>query len=162
MKKWYFMTTLVMMVVLMVFLVACEGGSGGTPVSSPGGSRDGIATNTLDNEDDRTWASEFERIFAKFKPPAELFNIDMSADDPSIEGIRFVFDAEGRVDQCYYSIGEDVIFLSYSYEDKLIKVYGFIENGTIIVDESFEAKTDFDPSVGFENNRGYYFKGFEF
>ena len=96
-----------------------------------------------------------------YRPPSGLIDIDLNADDPSNDKIVFVYDAEGRLWQCYYAIGENDVYLSYSYDGNSIQIYGFI--GSIVVaDESFEAKSNYDTNRNFVEYQGYYFKGFTF
>ena len=97
-----------------------------------------------------------------FKPPGVLVKINLDTDDHSDSDILFYYDDDGRVSQCYYVIGADNIFLNYSYDGRSIQIFGFNVDGIVVAEASFEAKTDYDPSVGFVEPDGYFIKRFSF
>ena len=96
-----------------------------------------------------------------YKAPADIFKIDTNAKDPSNDDIRFVYDEDGRVSQCYYEIEGYQVFLNYNYEDGHVEIFGFM--GSIFAAyEDIELTGDYDASIGFTDNSGYYFKGYNF
>jgi len=100
-----------------------------------------------------------ESILRSYLPPARFIKIDLNAEDPSNDKITFKYDDIGRISKCYYLIDGDEVYLSYSYRGSEVSILGFMD-GTVVADEHFKSDSEFDPSVGFSEYAGYYFKGF--
>ncbi len=98
---------------------------------------------------------------SEYKAPAELVSIDMSKEDPSNDYIKFVYDTDGKISQCYYKIGDNLVTVSYVYEDGGAELYAFIGDGILAADEEIELLSDYSPEKGFTVIKGYYFKGYD-
>ena len=110
MKKYYSVIITITMALLMACLTGCPGNTGNTASGGVTG---------VDSATSESHSSERPEVEA-YRPPAELISIDLDADDPSTNRIVFVFDEDGRVSQCYYKIGENDVFLSYTYDGSSI------------------------------------------
>ena len=95
-----------------------------------------------------------------YKAPAEAVSVDTGAEDPSNDEIRFVYDEEGRISQCYYEIGGVQVFVNYDYKDSSVQIYAFMGE-FLAADEAIELP-EYDASVGFTVVNGYYLKGYKF
>ena len=96
-----------------------------------------------------------------YVPPARLFKLDLSLEDPSNSDVKFEYDDEGRIIGVAYSIDDYRVSLQYKYDGRSITIFGFIGD-IIVAHEELEASTDFDKSLGFIEYREYYFFGYSF
>lgn len=96
-----------------------------------------------------------------FKTPAEVVEIDFEKDDPTTDEMKFVYDDEGRIIQCYYNLEGHEIFISYTYEDETVQIYAFSDS-IVAADEQISLPGQYDSSIGFSEYQGYYFKGYQF
>lgn len=95
-----------------------------------------------------------------YEVPVNVVQIDLTAEDPSNDAMKFVYDDMGRVSQCYYKIDGTEIYINYEYTDNQVHIYGF--SGSIVAAEENFTLPSFDKSVGFSAYNGYYFKGYNF
>ena len=103
--------------------------------------------------------ADIDAVLAAYQPPADLFSVDLTAEDPSTQDIRFLYDEAGRIDRCTYRIDDQEVILSYSYDEDAVHIFGFL--GSIIVaDETIPVSGAFDPGAGFSVAQGYYLKGY--
>ncbi|MBO4870179.1 MAG: hypothetical protein J5585_10765 [Clostridia bacterium] len=99
-----------------------------------------------------------DKAVSAYKKPADAVKLDLTKDDPSNDDMRFVYDDDGRVTQCYYKISGEQVYVSYTYKDGSAQIYAFL--GEILVaDETIDLPA-FDAEKGFSEIDGYYFKGF--
>ena len=131
MRKAAFILTMI----LVMALVFC-GCSGNTEPSESGSSEVNIST---------------------YKKPAETVDIDLSKDDPSTDTMRFVFDDEGKVSQCYYMIDDQETYVNYTYKDGCAQIYAFMGD-VLVADETIDI-SEYSADKGFTVIEGYYFKG---
>ena len=96
-----------------------------------------------------------------FCPPVGLFDVDLTAEDPSNSQITFLYDDRGRIALCQYEISGVTIYLKYSYNGKSIRIDAYADIKEV-THEYYEAKAEYDPSIPFIVHDGYYFKGFAF
>lgn len=92
-----------------------------------------------------------------FLPPAYITDINFSSDDPSNNEIRFSYDSQGRITDCYYDIADETVYQSYTYSDNCVKILTFSDS-TVIDEAYFEYDSD-NEDIGFVELDGYYFKG---
>ena len=138
-------------VILMAALIFC-GCSGNQKDSAKKGTEsEQQTTNQSENKND-------EVDLSAYKKPADAVSIDLTKDDPSNDEIRFVFDNEGKVTQCYYKIGDQQIYVNYTYNDGSVQIYAFMGD-ILVADETIELSA-YDAEKGFTVIEGYYFKGF--
>lgn len=95
---------------------------------------------------------------SSFIKPADAVSIDMTKDDPSNDYMVFKYDEDGRVSQCYYKIGESLVYITYKYESNGAQIYAFIDD--CVVDDCKINLSSYDANKGFSIIDGYYFKGF--
>ncbi|MBR1738818.1 MAG: hypothetical protein IJ737_00860 [Ruminococcus sp.] len=155
MKK---ITAITAAVILASMLCACgdksSDSTGTKETSAPSGN---TATAEETNENKETPEPD---EFGYLKP-ADAFDIDLTADDPSTEDVKFVYDDEGRVVSIAYLVNGKQILVSYNYESAdTVTVIAF-------ADDTVAAMFDlplpsFDPTAGFTEHEGYYFKGYAF
>lgn len=96
-----------------------------------------------------------------YRAPAEVVEIDLTAEDPSNADIRFVYDELGRVSICYYKINGQVVSVNYNYQDDYVQIFAFMGE-FVAADEMIDLPGEFDASEGFSKIDGYYFKGYDF
>lgn len=104
---------------------------------------------------------ETEVDISTYRAPAEVVEIDLTAEDPSNADIRFVYDELGRVSICYYKINGQVVSVNYNYQDDYVQIFAFMGE-FVTADEKIELPGEFDASAGFSQIDGYYFKGYDF
>lgn len=93
-------------------------------------------------------------------PAAAGGKIDLSKDDPSNDDIQFEYDEEGRIISCAYKSDGHEFLVGYNYRDGKVEVYAF-SNVTVADYRLYEPSSEFDKSVGFFEQDGYFFKGFK-
>lgn len=147
MKKAIFLIALILMSVLVV--CGCSGKNGSN--SNDATESDQETTNHAENNND-------EVDLSAYKKPADVVNIDLSKDDPSNDEMRFVFDDDGKVTQCYYQIGDQQVYVNYTYKDGSAQIYAFM--GDILVADELIDISEYSAEKGFAAIEGYYFKGF--
>ena len=105
--------------------------------------------------------ADVEIDISAYRAPADVVEIDTDKEDPSNDAIRFVYDDEGRVSQCYYEIDGEPVFVSYAYKDGSVQIYAFMGE-LVVADEIITLPGEYDASIGFTSSNGYYFKGYPF
>ena len=108
-------------------------------------------TNTSDS------SKKTEVDLSAYKTPAETVKVELSKEDPSNEDINFIYDAEGKVTQCYYKIDGQQVYVNYTYKDGYVQIYAF-EDDVLVADETISI-SDYNPEKGFTSINGYYIKG---
>ena len=100
-------------------------------------------------------------VTSVYSPPAGLFAVDLTEEDPSNSQITFQYDKRGRIALCSYQISGEDIRLQYSYNGEFIQISGF-SGSRVAETRQYQAKAEYDPSIPFSEHDGYYFKGFTF
>lgn len=116
--------------------------------------------DTSQNNQDYSEGSENgneEVDLSAYKKPAEAVSIDLSKDDPSNDDMRFVFDDEGKVSQCYYKVGDQQVYVNYTYKEGIAQIYAFMDD-VLVADETIRI-SEYSAKQGFVSIEGYYFKG---
>ena len=141
---------LLMAAVLMVSLVLC----------GCSGNQNGNGQKETDSEQqtvNQSGNGNDEVDLSTYMKPADAVSIDLTKDDPSNDAMRFVFDEEGKVTQCYYDIGNQQVYVNYTYKDGTVQIYAFM--GEVLVADETIAISDYNAEKGFSAIEGYYFKG---
>ena len=98
-----------------------------------------------------------------FVIPSEAVSPDLSKEDPTDDTITFRYDDQGRVESYAYMAGGKQTIVAYSYDDDKNTVWILAYVGEIVAaDETIELPGGFDPSAGFTEHNGYFFKGYRF
>ncbi len=71
--------------------------------------------------------------------------------------MRFVFDDEGKVSQCYYKVGDQQVYVNYTYKEGIAQIYAFMDD-VLVADETIRI-SEYSAKQGFVSIEGYYFKG---
>ena len=98
------------------------------------------------------------------KPADVAGKINLKAEDPSNDNVKFGFDSEGRVSECSYKKDDVSFYVGYTYRDGEVDVNVFAtdKDAAAFVVKSLTYKTGaFDKSAGFIEKDGYYFNGFK-
>ncbi len=140
---------LFMAVVLMASLALC----------GCSGSQNGGGTGKTDSAQQTVNQSESsgEVDLSAYQKPADAVRIDLTKDDPSNDAMRFVYDEEGKVSQCYYTVGDQQVYVNYTYKDGCAQIYAFM--GDVLAADETIAISAYDAEKGFTAIEGYYFKG---
>ena len=137
-------------VILMTALIFC---------ACSGNQKDNVKKDTESEQQttNRSESKNDEVDLSAYKKPADVVSIDLTEDDPSNDEIRFVFDNEGKVTQCYYNIGDQQVYVNYTYKDGSVQIYAFMGE-VLVADETIEI-SEYSAEKGFSSIEGYYFKG---
>ena len=124
-----------------------------------GNKKDNVKKDTESEQQttNRSESKNDEVDLSAYKKPADVVSIDLTEDDPSNDEIRFVFDNEGKVTQCYYNIGDQQVYVNYTYKDGSVQIYAFMGE-VLVADETIEI-SEYSAEKGFSSIEGYYFKG---
>ena len=146
---------LICVIVAATLFCGCAGNTGDANQDN----KINAASQQSDNVSDNNSSEQKDEIdLDSYKTPAEAVSIDLTKDDPSNDEMRFVFDDEGKVTQCYYKIGDQQIYVNYTYNDGSVQIYAFMGD-ILVADETIELSA-YDAEKGFTVIEGYYFKGF--
>lgn len=118
--------------------------------------------NTQQTTSDKSSSQTSEQIndlVSSFKPPAEVFDVDVSKDDPSNNDIRFEYDDEGRISKCYYKVNDIDVYQGYIYDDNAVQIFSY--NGSIVIGDAYFENAVYDGNKGFSEYNGYYFKNIQ-
>lgn len=146
MKKIIYLIALI----LMLALVAC--GCSGNKDSNRND-----AANSGQETANRSENNGNEVDISVYKKPADTVSVDLTKDDPSNDEMRFVFDDNGKVTQCYYNIGDQQVYVNYTYKDGAVQIYAFM--GEVVAADELIEISEYDAEKGFTVIDGYYFKG---
>ncbi len=113
---------------------------------------------TNDSSSSQT-SKQINDLVSSFKPPAEVFDIDVSKDDPSNDDIRFEYDDKGRISKCYYKVNDIDVYQGYIYKDNTIQIFSY--NGSIVIGDMFFENAVYDENKGFSEHNGYYLKNIQ-
>ena len=138
-------------VILMTALIFCACSGNQKDSSKKDVESEQQTTNRSENKND-------EVDLSAYKKPADVVSIDLTKDDPSNDEIRFVFDNEGKVTQCYYNIGDQQVYVNYTYKDGSVQIYAFMGE-VLVADETIDI-SEYNMEKGFTAIKGYYFNGF--
>ncbi len=121
------------------------------------------AEGAAGNHEETSGASDeaLEALMDVFQTPVQFASIDLTADDPSNDVIRFEYDEQGRINTCTYEIEDKLVVAVYSYKEQTVNITTLISNW-IVADETIELPGDYDPVLGFSAVQGYYIKGYAF
>ena len=137
---------------------ASQAGNGNSTSGNENRTENPEATPGNEQEDEQDGGHEFDPD--AYKVPAEVVSINTNAEDPTNEEIRFVYDEEGRISQCYYAIDGEEVYVGYNYQDGAVQIYAFM--GEFLVGAEKIELPEYDASVGFTAVNGYYLKGYKF
>lgn len=99
-----------------------------------------------------------DEIISFYKPPAEVFDIDLSKDDPSNDDIVFSFDNYDKIRSCTFTINGFEYIQIYTYDDSAQTVTINAYSNGIVVDEKELDYNEIADSSYVENLDGYYIK----
>ena len=97
-----------------------------------------------------------------YKKPADVAEIDQTAEDPSNEVLTFSYDKEGRVTGCNYALDGHQIAIVYTYNDEenTVQLTAFSDDLVAALEE-YDLPGAFDAALGFTEYDGYYFRGYD-
>lgn len=95
-------------------------------------------------------------VISSYQPPAEVFNIDLSEDDPSNDNISFTYDSDGRITNCKYTIDNIEYNQRYTYDDSQNKVTITTYSNSTIVNEKVIDLSKYNSNELFYIVDGYY------
>lgn len=113
----------------------------------------------MTNESSSQTSKPINDLVSSFKPPAEVFDIDVSKDDLSNDDIRFEYDDKGRISKCYYKVNDIDVYQGYIYKDNTIQIFSY--NGSIVIGDMFFENAVYDENKGFSEHNGYYLKNIQ-
>ncbi len=137
-------------VILMAALIFCGCSDNQKDSTNKNTESEQQTENQSENKND-------EIDLSAYKKPADVVSIDLTKDDPSNDEIRFVYDDDGRVTQCYYKIGEQQVYVNYTYKEASAQIYAFM--GEVLVADEVIEISEYSAEKGFSSIEGYYFKG---
>lgn len=98
-----------------------------------------------------------------YELPADVSELDLSAEDPTNEVMRFTYDDDGRVSGCMYEVEGHQIAIVYTYNDDAdtVQLTAFSDDLVAALEE-YDLPGAYDASLGFSVHNGYYFRGYGF
>lgn len=148
----------ILIVLTLCFLTSCGCDKDKTSVVNNNSQSGSTQQTTSDNSSSQT-SDNIDEVISSYQPPAKVFDIDLSKDDPSNDDIRFEYDAKGRISKCYYKINNKDIYQSYTYSDDIVQIYTFCD--TFVIDDVSFENVSYNDNTGFSEYNGYYFKNIE-
>ncbi len=149
-------SSIIIAVITFCFIfMLCGCNTDKTAVTNNSSQSENIQQTTSDNSSSQT-SQEINDLVSAFKPPAEVFDINLSKDDPSNDDIRFEYDDKGRISQCYYKVNDIDVYQGYIYKDNAVQIYSY--SGSIVVGDALFENAVYDGNKGFSEHNGYYFK----
>lgn len=147
---------------LMAAVIACgctgctDNDSNNSTSNNANNNANNNASSAPEQQEQQPESNDENVDLGAYKKPADAVSIDLTKDDPSNDDIRFVIE-DGKVTQCYYNIGEQQVFASYSYkEDGTVEIYAFM--GEILVADDIVEIPNEISEESFMEIDGYYFK----
>lgn len=128
--------------------------------SNSGSADNNTAVTESQGDDNNADDAAFEEMLDKYEPPGKIVEIDMDAEDPSNDDIKFTFDGEGKIQNYTYTVNGLKVLMTYDYdypEEGKLWVLAFSEDGTVIDEKTFVYSKS-DDAKGFSEHEGYYFK----
>lgn len=94
---------------------------------------------------------------ATYKPPAEVFDVKVSGtSEPKIEGVKFTYDSNARIDSVSFSVDGYDYTQEYSYDTEQIVIKTIYK--TEVIEEKVIKYVDIPIDNGFTTIDGYFVK----
>lgn len=119
-------------------------------------SQSGSTQQTTSYNSSSQTSDNIDEVISSYQPPAKVFDIDLSNDDPSNDDIRFEYDDKGRISNCIYKINDIEYNQVYTYDDSKNTVIITTYSNNTIVDEKVIELSEHSDNDFFDVVDGYY------